>query len=1508
MGFEMELHWNKLRPWNGDQRSAFEELCCQLAACEKVPHDSSFIRKGAPDAGLECFWILPDQSEWGWQAKYFTNVPNQIQWKEIDESVKTAIDKHPKLTNMTICLPLDRSDARIPNRKSFLDKWNDRVIKWQSYAKGRNISFNYWGDHEIIIRLSKEEHKGRWFFWFREESCGDDWFKQKVEENIANAGPRYTPEVNVRTDLTEIFDGLGRVEKYFVDFDRIYGDFLKKHKKIDSDILLNNLPEIYAKFQKIGESLLSKKKTIMQCEPIKLIGYTKILEQLNNLNVLCIEICDNYRLSAKETRDSQVAGQEKKSDIYEKEIRRIDELIEAIQELREYCENDKSILVNKPYLLLTGEAGTGKTHIFCDIAQQRVKSGLPSLLFLGTHFCMGEPLAQIVKHLGLTCTVDEFLGGLDAVGQAKNKKVIIFIDALNEGEGKLIWHSYLPGIIKKLGNYRWLALALSVRSSYYNIIIPDNSEEKLQEVNHCGFSKYELIATTTYFDYYNIQRPSIPLLIPEFNNPLFLKLFCTGLKNQGLTTIPSGLRGITSIFDFFIESIEKKLSHPDKLDYDLKNKPIKKSLEKLAAAMVERKSTYLTREDAKNIVEQELPRGAYTDSLFRNMVAEGLLNENINYVEKGDYVDIVEFNYERFSDYLLAKRLLEQLNKDDLQNSFIKSSLSDLLFDKKYMHINYRNKGLLEAISILMPEFFGKELYYLIPEFADNEDVMAAFIESLVWRDTKSFSDQTLDYINSNIIVYEGTHAQFLDSLVLVSAIPEHPYNANFLHNNLIRKKMPERDYWWSTFLYEQWGKHGAVDRIIAWAWADVDKAHIQDEAIYLCGKILTWFLSTSHRYVRDRATKALVRLFSVRIHLLTKLLLEFIGVDDLYILERLFAVCYGCVLRSNDLSSQKQLSQTIYDLVFKNGEVIAHILLRDYARGAIETSIRKGIVLDIEIEKIRPPYNSKWPSRIPSKTTIEKYKIRGDNSEDIRWAQYSIFNSVMNDDFARYILHTNWNSFNWLPEKINEMSIKEMCIQIYRAIPKDKRKLWKLLLDLSNHNDAKILDRSPITSIRRKTKLSRKTILIRESLKKEIVDVLPQDMQYLFIKVLSSLTKQKIDKFDISIIQRLILKKVFDLGWNIERFGSFDRNISLYGYRSAGRSAHKPERVGKKYQWLAYHDILARVADNFKYKGDGWSGKTKYEGTWQEYLRDIDPSCLLKETKSEVWSGQSNSWFFPQPIGSWRKIEEDETWLKEANDLPQPESLIDVANPNGMQSWLVLDAYYIWEEELGTEVSKDEVEYREIWYIVRSYIYNKNNNNIIRWANDQRWSERWMPEPHDQTRVFLGEFYDSLAFEYHNTPYWHNDGLTDEGGRIPGKVGLTTTTYLQESGGYDCSIDNNISLNIPSEFLVKKMSLFWNGVDGSYYNSEGELIAYDPSIFYNGPSVLLIKKEPFLNFLKSNHFGIFWTLIGEKQMLGDWYSDREPKGRLLINGTYSLKECKIQGKLRTEFEAPYKR
>ncbi|MCD6239204.1 MAG: ATP-binding protein [Thermotogae bacterium] len=1497
---------------------AFEELCCQLAAYEQAPQGSIFIRKAAPDAGVECFWKLPNGDEWGWQAKFFLSPPDSGQWSQLDESVKKALEKHPRLTSYTICLPIDRQDPRIESQKWFMDKWNEHVEKWRGWARQKRISieFKYWGEHEIWERLSRDEHRGRYFFWFNKELFSQQWFKNRVEEAVANAGPRYTPKLNVELPIASLFDGLGRTPDFYTRVKDLCGKIRATYNKARSRRALEIAKDEFESLQGSINQVLSTADSTENVE-IVLIDWERIdksAQKSINLARNCIQKLEN---AARKKRIASRKGQEsyKHPEDYGYESYHLNELIRNLVTLKDFARSSEAHLSNVPALLLVGRAGTGKTHLFCDVTKQRINSGFPTVLLLGGHFNKNEPWSQIIKLLGLSCTKEEFLGALEAAAQARGAKALILIDALNEGEGRNIWHKHLAGMLTTLSRYPWIGIAVSVRTSYESTVIPEGLvPDKLIREVHLGFADHEYQATKTFFDYFGIERPSIPLLVPEFQNPLSLKLFCLGLKNRGLTKVPLGLRGITDVFNFFVESVNEKLSKPEYLDFDVRSQVVQRAVEKLAEVMADKGRLWLSREEAQAIVNTFLPRKGYERSLFRHMISEGLLAEDRFRVGDREWCEGIHFSYERFADHLIAKHLLDKyLDLEYPSDSFQPDQhLGSFIKDEGTC---WRNRGLIEAFSIQLPERIKKELPELAPYCEDYRPICEAFVESLIWRDSKAITGATLNYVNKHIIRYKDTHEQFLNALLTVASNPDHPYNADFLHKNLIKFELAKRDAWWSIFLHYQYGEHGAVDRLVDWAGSPEDKSHINDESIRLCAIALAWFLTTSNRYLRDRATKALVSLLTKRIYVLRQVIREFLNVNDPYVLERLFAVAYGCAVRSMDNNAIAELAEDVYEWIFKDGTPPPDILLRDYARDVIELALHRGIKLDINVEKIRPPYKSEWPSfEIPTKEELKKYSEWQEGMHDEEWARVDLYDSVMGfGDFARYIIGTNWGHFDWSSRRLNEPrkpSRKEIYENFVKSLTDRQRKAWERY-----HTT-----RMNVEFYRRLDEANRREIFKREFAEEEL-DYAIVSAQQSFRKTLGKKKLKVFEeyvlpylndpdlykdeyRFDLSVAQRWIFKRVLDLGWTVERFGRFDRNINRYS--NYGREAQKPERIGKKYQWIAYHEFLARVSDNFEFKGDSWSNRVeRYEGPWQiGYVRDIDPSCLIKKTERQEWQPHTKTWWFPSSYNAWDSEPDDVKWLKSSKDLPAIEPLIEVTNPEDGSRWLVLEAFYRWQQPTPPGEERFEIPRRDIWYMLKSYIVKKSDmDELFDWAKKQNFMGRWMPESHETTRVFLGEFFWAPAFEYHNVPYYHHDGWTRGGeNQIPKQVLVSTDQYMQEYSGYDRSIDETIHIYLPVKWLADSMGLCWNGVEGHFYDNKGNLIAFDPSVRTPGPGALLINRGAFLQFLNDRGYDILWTILGEKNIIGGRMSPDDWKGRLELIGTYRIHQHNIEGGSKAKF------
>ncbi len=500
-------------------------------------------------------------------------------------------------------------------------------------------------------------------------------------------------------------------------------------------------------------------------------------------------------------------------------------IIGNLDAIEEFCRSGKAQLSNTPALLLVGDAGVGKTHLFCRVAEERTQRGLPAILLLGEHFTSARnPWDQILSLLGLDCERDAFLGALDAAGEAHRCRTLILIDALNESQDPSVWRSHLPGMLKALEPYPWVGIAVSVRSCYEKRVIPQGlSARQIVRIEHYGFAGHEEEAIEAIFSKVGIVHPGAPVLYPVFHNPSLLKLAVED-ANRKQEFLPPGIAGITSVIDHYIDSVDGKLAVGH--DFDPEANVVRRGLFALAELMVEQDSEWLTREEARRALDAVHPSAGFEKSLLNQLISEGLLREGkVPLGPGGQTCSSVHLSYQLLSDHLIAEYLIDQhVDADKPSKAFDEDGpLRQLVADEDACR---RNRGVIEALSIQVPERLNLELFELAPHCAGFEPICDAFIESIIWRHPQACRRrETLDYTREQILPDPWACRRFLEALISVASNPEHPYNADFLH--------------------EQGMVEGPVRRLIMWAWSDKDRSSVPDEALRLWGTTLAWFLTT---------------------------------------------------------------------------------------------------------------------------------------------------------------------------------------------------------------------------------------------------------------------------------------------------------------------------------------------------------------------------------------------------------------------------------------------------------------------------------------------------------------------------------------------------------------------------------------------------------------------------------------------------------------------------------------
>lgn len=1349
------------------------------------------------------------------------------------------------------------------------------------------------------------------FSFFGEHGLNKNFFKSHTESAIKNLGPRFNEILNFQLPIAQRFRDLAKDDIFRTKLLNYFDDWLSTQNKTINRNKHELLKEILEKAQLLHTEVIDWIKNI-SWSPACTIDLNSIQIKIDDFNKLVDEkLYVIYELQSQELRKD---GDTKKIHAYHKpyedEIYNLREFKNATSNLFDSLTNLNISLSNSPYLLIKGDAGSGKSHLLGDVAKNRDKNGSPTLLLLGQLFKNGQSVWQnILTQLDLTCSKDDLLFALNSIGQQKESRILILIDALNEGAGKELWYNELPGVINDLKKYPFIGFTASVRSTYWDSIIPESiqTDSTITIIEHQGFKGNEYAALKLFCEHYGLEQPHFPILTPEFTNPLFLQLICQGLQASNSKSFPQGLHGFSVIFEYYIKAISKKLS--DKRDeYRLKPRLVKQAISEVAKATFANENRVLPLEEAVTLFEDKFAnhRDLLNDLIYENVFT---LNVYSDYkTQKSE--DVVYFAYERFGDFFIAEMLLENYtNKKQLKAAFNKGQIFGELIEDKY----WRNNGLLEIFSIILPEKFEleiteacdwifktkvpKDFFYINLKNRLNR----LLFDSLKWRQVSSINDDKLTkWFRSNHfdLNQDDIYYRFIE----LTSIPKNPFNSDRLHFNLLKSKMAERDSRWLQHLYYHYGNDDAgnafpIVRLIDWAWQNDISSKVDPEIARLTAQTLSWALASTHNELRDKTTKALVNLLEEKPLILITILEAFSSIDDLYIYERLFAVAYACALRTTSDASLKIIADYVFNVIFRNGDPPKHLLLRDYARNTVEYALHRKIKIDGDMNLIRPPYHTSMPDRMPTKSDIEKFCIHY-NAPDYKERDGQTFNriyySVMSSNFGKYVIESALRNFDPV-----SFTFEKKYQEFLKKLTKPKRDLVKLYatiniwVNMSEPAKNKFIanfgkDQFDIDN-KRFIALSQKFSLeIKNTLNKSEYDFFTNKV----IPHLNNIEKTKDwhgKIFDSAEIQHWIVQRAFEFGYSVKLHGRYDTSVSHY---SSARET-KIERIGKKYQWIAFYEIMAMITDNHKVN-DGYGNDRKsrhYQGPWELYLRDIDPVFTTKNPEEEEdaeieFDRKKSVWWLDIDYNYWDQMPSE--WVKTVKDLPEPKHLIKRTDEFSNE-WVYLKLDIDIDAPRSIGQKKYESNSKRIMYSIRSYItHKKDATKMIELLGKKRYDQRWLSEYNSSgSGLFCRENYWSPIYRhrYNGRIIW--DQL--EGSNL--KYIVTTSEAVGEISSDKSGA--HFYYDMPCKKIFDGMNLRYSSKDGDFENELNETIVSNIN-----PKGVLIRKKELFDFLHENNLEIIWIVQGEKQAYsGNHYSDKNHYSK--FSGIYSFSETELKGSLK---------
>ncbi|HHE7806486.1 TPA: ATP-binding protein, partial [Staphylococcus aureus] len=168
--------------------------------------------------------------------------------------------------------------------------------------------------------------------------------------------------------------------------------------------------------------------------------------------------------------------------------------------------------------------------------------------------------------------------------------------------------------------------------------------------------------------------------------------------------------------------------------------------------------------------------------------------------------------------------------------------------------------------------------------------------------------------------------------------------------------------------------------------------------------------------------------------------------------------------------------------------------------------------------------------------------------------------------------------------------------------------------------------------------------------------------------------------------LSNIALMRIFEMGYDAKLHGEFDMWVNRYDNFN-----NSIERISKKYQWIAYYEILAKLVDKFP--------DVQYSGLWDDYIRDIDPTLLLLEIDKE------SKILVPSPLPSHQSNE----WVKNTKVFDETKLFLEIDIDN--------HRYICLSSKFNFEKREKEIPFEDrdsCYFLAMGYFYNKEDSNEI--------------------------------------------------------------------------------------------------------------------------------------------------------------------------------------------------
>lgn len=934
-----EIRFSDVRALDGKQSQGFEELCVQLLPWLVTERIERLVRvdgRGG-DGGVEAIAYTYCGLRIGLQTKFFSGL-DRSQWTQVDKSVKTAIDKHPQLHRYLVCVPLERTPAQIT-------KWDGLVVEWRRLKP--TLSVEWMGSSELLGHLLKPDASHLKPYWFSCPEFSSDWVATQTQVAVTQLHDRYTPQLHQPTSAEE------RLE-----FLTASSGARAAHRKQCSELViawrafLRTLPD---EIKKLNASFDLDELHTAYDAMLAAMREGDLAEQCDEL----VAALGALGEKAEQLVEGLFPGERSYPGPYW-EFRRNSKLDDALTHTVQVTKAVSNYVQaqRQPVWVLTGEAGTGKSHLLANLANKLLTDGRACLLMVGERFATDTVLVdQLPALLHWAWTLGDLLACLSTHAALTGQTAILMVDAINESPVRGLWRRELVQLSTLMAQYPGVRLLVSCRTDCLESSLPPSLLTEHHTIRHHGFDLQFHEVVQAYFEGYQVVSSQYPTLNPEFQNPLFLKTLCEAYRGK---TLPPGATTFVDVLTAWeirvAENIEQKLDCPERATQS--------AIDEVVQALAASDARRISADIANTICLKHFSDQRASHSLYRHLNSEGLLQEIETQGET-----LVRLQYERFSDVRIAQRALKNIRS---KSQWLAHWLNVFLPSRMDSNgLDWGTEPELTAYALLLPDAIGMELVECPVGAVIRKDwarqhakriLWDAWLGALPWR-ALSPADQKTPCLFAVWANQAEDSRLVWERLFQFACIPGHPLNADRLHKYLSKLELPERELRWTVLLAQE-DPTDKTDGSVVGAflyWADAALGKASDEQVRLAAQVLLWLTSSPNRELRDRATDVAIRSLAACQQagkICTHLLECFWAVNDPYVKERLLAVICGVLPRLN-ASNAKPVAEFVLHRFWRAVDVAPHILQREYAAFVVRHACETGVLSKEHLAMLE-----RWPQK----------------------------------------------------------------------------------------------------------------------------------------------------------------------------------------------------------------------------------------------------------------------------------------------------------------------------------------------------------------------------------------------------------------------------------------------------------------------------------------------------------------------------------------------------------------